>query len=63
VIPPAKAPAAGRGQAGQDAGAPGIGERDISGLLFAGEMYGVQVDQLARVLHVGDARARAIAGG
>jgi hypothetical protein len=36
-------------------------ERDTAGLLFAAEMYGVQLDQLARVLGTGDARARAVA--
>lgn len=35
--------------------------RDIAGLLFAGQMYGVQLDQLAAVLGVGEGRARAIA--
>jgi hypothetical protein len=32
-------------------------------LLFAGEMYGIQLDQLAVVLGTSQARARAIAGG
>jgi hypothetical protein len=45
-------PAAGRSLAG----------RDITGLLFAAEMYGVQLDQLAAVLDVSGPRARAIAG-
>ncbi|HUY46535.1 MAG TPA: hypothetical protein VMV92_12505 [Streptosporangiaceae bacterium] len=36
-------------------------ERDISGLLFAAEMYGVQLDQLAIRLGVSEPRARAIA--
>lgn len=35
--------------------------RDIAGLLFTAEMYGVQLDQLAAVLGVGEPRARAIA--
>jgi hypothetical protein len=35
--------------------------RDITGLLFTAEMYGVQLDQLAAVLQVSEARARAIA--
>jgi hypothetical protein len=35
--------------------------RDTAGLLFAGEMYGVQLDQLAEVLGVGEARARGVA--
>jgi hypothetical protein len=40
------------------AGGPG---RDAAGLLFAAEMYGVQLDQLAAVLGVSEARARAAA--
>ena len=40
-----------------------MGERDIAGLLFTAEMYGVQVDHLARVLGVSEPRARAIAAG
>jgi len=39
---------------------PGAG-RDALGLLFAAEMYGVQLDHLASVLGVSEARARAIA--
>ncbi len=39
---------------------PGAG-RDAAGLLFAAEMYGVQLDHLAAVLGVSEARARAIA--
>lgn len=35
--------------------------RDTAGLLFTAEMYGVQLDQLAAVLGVGEARARAVA--
>ena len=35
--------------------------RDIAGLLFVADMYGVQLDQLAAVLGVGEPRARAIA--
>jgi len=35
--------------------------RDIAGLLFVADMYGVQADQLAAVLGVGEPRARAIA--
>jgi len=38
-----------------------LAARDIAGLLFAAEMYGVQLDQLAAVLGVGEPRARAIA--
>jgi len=34
--------------------------RDIAGLLFVADMYGVQLDQLAAVLGVGEPRARAI---
>lgn len=63
MIPPAKAAAAGRGLAGRDTAARGIGERDIRGLLFAAEMYGVQPDQLASVLNVSEARARSIVTG
>jgi hypothetical protein len=38
-------------------------ERDIAALLFVADMYAVQADQLATVLGVGAARARAIALG
>jgi len=38
-----------------------LGPRDVAGLLFTAEMYGVQVDQLATVLGVGVPRARQIA--
>jgi hypothetical protein len=38
-----------------------LAARDIGGLLFVAEMYGVQLDQLATVLGVGEPRARAIA--
>ena len=34
--------------------------RDIAGLLFVADMYGVQLDQLAAVLEVGESRARAV---
>ena len=34
--------------------------RDIAGLLFVADMYGVQLDQLATVLGVGESRARGI---
>jgi hypothetical protein len=37
--------------------------RDIAGLLFTAEMYGVQLDHLAVVLGVTEARARRIAAG
>ena len=36
-------------------------DRDTAGLLFAAEMYGVQLDHLAAVLGVSEARARGIA--
>jgi hypothetical protein len=36
--------------------------RDIAGLLFVGDMYGAQLDQVAAVLGVGESRARAITG-
>jgi hypothetical protein len=52
----AAAPAAGRPLSGGRAGA-----REIAGLLFTGEMYGVQVDQLATVLGTSQRRARAAA--
>jgi len=35
--------------------------RDAEGMLFTAEMYGVQLDHLAAVLGVSEARARAIA--
>jgi hypothetical protein len=38
-----------------------LAERDIAGLLFVADMYGVQLDQMAAVLGVGESRARAIA--
>jgi hypothetical protein len=42
--------------------APGrLGERDIAGLVFVGEMYGVQLDQLGTVLAITQQRAAAIA--
>jgi hypothetical protein len=34
--------------------------RDIAGLLFVADMYGVQLDQLSAMLGVGEARARGI---
>jgi hypothetical protein len=37
-----------------------LAERDIAGLLFVADMYGVQLDQVAAVLGVGESRARAI---
>ena len=39
----------------------GLGERDISGMLFTAEMYGVQLDLLAAVLGGTEPRARAAA--
>ena len=51
------------GRAGPGAAGRGMSDRDISGLLFAGEMYGVQLDHLTRVLGVSQARARAIVAG
>jgi len=36
-------------------------ERDVDGLVFIAEMYGVQLDQLAAVLGVSPERARAVA--
>jgi hypothetical protein len=44
-----------------DSAADRLPGRDTAGLLFAAEMYGVQLDQLAAVLGVGEARARAVA--
>jgi hypothetical protein len=38
-----------------------VSERDVAGLLFAAEMYGVQLDQLAARLGVSEVRARALA--
>ena len=38
-------------------------ERDIAALLFVADMYAVQLDQLAAVLGVTEARARAITLG
>ena len=37
-----------------------LAERDIAGLLFVAEMYGVQLDQVAAVLGTGESRARAV---
>ncbi len=56
--------AAGRRAAGRRSADPadpaGLSDRDISGLVFTGEMYGVQLDQLAVVLGTSPARTRAI---
>jgi len=49
------------GTAAPPAGGGNLAGRDIAGLLFTAEMYGVQVDQLAAVLGVSESRARAIA--
>ncbi len=38
-----------------------VSGRDVAGLVFTGEMYGLQLDQLAVVLGVSDSRARAVA--
>jgi hypothetical protein len=38
-----------------------VSVRDAAGLLFTGEMYGLQLDQLAAVLAVSETRARAVA--
>lgn len=38
-----------------------MSERDVAGLLFAAEMYGVQLDQLAVRLAVSEVRARSLA--
>jgi hypothetical protein len=43
------------------AGPAHLAEREIAGLLFAADMYGAQLDQVAAVLGVGESRARAIA--
>ena len=53
----------GQRPAGASPAAARLSERDIGGLLFAAEMYGVQLDQLATVLGVGEDRARAVAQG
>src|ERR1700749_1340705 len=40
----------------------GLGDRDIGGMLYTGEMYGLQVDLLAAVLAASLPQARAAAG-
>jgi hypothetical protein len=50
-----------RGAAASPATPAPLGERDIAGLVFVGEMYGVQLDQLGTVLRVSEQRATAIA--
>ena len=49
------------GRADASAAPARFAERDIAGLLFVADMYGVQTDQVAAVLGVGESRARAIA--
>jgi hypothetical protein len=49
------------GRAAATAAPAHLAERDIAGLLFVADMYGVQLDQVAAVLGVGESRARAIA--
>jgi hypothetical protein len=49
------------GTAAPPAAGGNLAGRDITGLLFTAEMYGVQMDQLAAVLGVSETRARAIA--
>jgi hypothetical protein len=46
----------------RDAGVKTLTSRDIDGLLFAAEMYGLQLDQLSALLGVSAERARSIAG-
>jgi hypothetical protein len=48
------------GTAAPPAAGGNLAGRDITGLLFTAEMYGVQMDQLAAVLGVSETRARAI---
>jgi hypothetical protein len=50
-----------RATAGRDSPSGNLAGSDVAGLLFAAEMYGVQLDQLAAVLDVSEQRARAIA--
>jgi hypothetical protein len=59
---PAGLPASGRA-APERASLPALSARDIAGLVFTGEMYGLQLDQLAALLAVGEPRAAAIAAG
>ena len=42
------------------AGPAHLAGRDIAGLLFVADMYGIQLDQVAAALGVGESRARAI---
>jgi hypothetical protein len=58
------APRAGRPQAGRPQVLPTparLTERDIRGLVFIAEMYGMQLDQLTALLAVSEERARALA--
>jgi hypothetical protein len=48
------------GRAAATAAPAHLAERDIAGLLFVADMYGVQLDQVAAVLGVGESRARSI---
>ncbi len=42
--------------------APGqLGERDVAGLVFVGEMYGTQLDQLGTLLGMSEQRASGFA--
>src|SRR5713226_6522433 len=50
-----------RAAQGTPAPARQLGEPEIAGLLFTGEMYGLQTDQLAAVLGATEPRAGAIA--
>jgi hypothetical protein len=52
--------ASGRPAAAAAAAPAHLAGRDIAGLLFVADMYGVQLDQLAAVLGVGESRARAV---
>jgi len=49
------------GTTGAAAASGRLSERDIAALLFVADMYAVQLDQLAEVLGVTEARARAVA--
>jgi len=53
------APKAGR----RSAGAGTLTRRDIRGLVFAADMYGLQLDQLAALLALTEQRARAVGAG
>ncbi len=51
----------GRNPPAAAAAGPELTQRDIAGLVFTAEMYGVQLDQLAMLLAVSEQRARALA--